>query len=54
MVGEDVKVARRCCVRALLPPLLETQVEDEDVDRQEEDHIGDDGGRDHGKAKCGV
>ncbi|KAI3375827.1 hypothetical protein L3Q82_003752 [Scortum barcoo] len=40
VVGEDVGMA--CCFKGvLLPPLLETEIEDEDGEREEKDDSGD-------------
>lgn len=36
VIGKEVSVAH-CCARALLPPSLQTQAEDEDVEWDEED-----------------
>ena len=56
VVGEDVRVA--CCCpcwyRALMPPLLETHVEDEDVEWEEEDEVDEGVGGVHDMAGKGV
>lgn len=54
MVGEEVGVARRPAGAMLLPPSLVTQVEDEDVEREEDQDTGDGVGSDAENANFGV
>lgn len=52
VVGEEVRVAHCCCrTEALLPPLLETQVDDKETQWEKEDEVGDEH-RCHGESGC--
>lgn len=52
--GEDVGVAHRCNGALLPPPLLVTQVEDEDGGREKEEGLGDDVGSGDDGSSSGV
>lgn len=54
VVGEEVNVAHGRRAEALLPPLLESQAEDERVDKEEEDDGNEGEDVDDDSGKCGA